>query len=155
MAALFLISTSSSEEKAFLDLVTATAESSVPSQSAMCFLPAGLTRCLNPTPARHKLPLICQPGLEQQGWDISRYHLGKQDKSGWVDLSVSVKAHSARLRPCRAHPALSSLTWAQGAALQGQGEPSASPSCHPAHTHTTVPRKHQGHPSQQCHHSIL
>lgn len=66
MAALFLKSTSSSEEKAFLDLVTATAETdSIPSQSGDV-LPASWTHLLpNPAPARHKLPLICQPGLEQ------------------------------------------------------------------------------------------
>lgn len=45
MAALFLKSTSSSEEKAFLDLVTATAESSVPSQSGDA-LPASWTPSL-------------------------------------------------------------------------------------------------------------
>lgn len=45
MAALFLKSTSSSEEKAFLGLVTATAESSVPSQSGN-ELPASWTHWL-------------------------------------------------------------------------------------------------------------
>lgn len=45
MAALFLKSTSSSEEKAFLDLVTATAESTVPLQSGNV-LPASWTHWL-------------------------------------------------------------------------------------------------------------
>ena len=45
MAALFLKSTSSSEEKAFLDLVTATAERSVPLQPGDA-LPASWTRLL-------------------------------------------------------------------------------------------------------------
>lgn len=82
MAVLFLTSTSPSEEKAFLDLVTATAERSVPSQPG-----DALPRQLDSLAARALSQRRAGCRLSgRSGWSdgvetFSRHHRGEQDKS--------------------------------------------------------------------------